>query len=91
VSRVVVARRDAERASSRAHAADPYTFVGMRYLVDGMNVIGTRPDSWWKDRDAAMLRLVRALERWAAEDGEDVTVLGDVLHQPPARARLPAG
>ena len=21
-----------------------------------MNVIGTRPDAWWKDRDAAMLR-----------------------------------
>ena len=27
----------------------------MRWFVDGMNVIGTRPDGWWRDRDAAML------------------------------------
>ena len=26
----------------------------MRWLVDGMNVIGSRPDGWWKDRDSAM-------------------------------------
>ena len=45
----------------------------MRWIVDGMNVIGTRPDAWWKDRDAAMLKLVDMLERWAASDGEDVT------------------
>jgi hypothetical protein len=44
----------------------------MRWLVDGMNVIGTRPDGWWRDRDAAMLRLVDLLERWAAAEGEDV-------------------
>jgi predicted RNA-binding protein with PIN domain len=47
----------------------------MRWFVDGMNVIGTRPDGWWRDRDAAMLRLVDLLERWAAAEGEDVTVV----------------
>ena len=52
----------------------------MRWLVDGMNVIGTRPDGWWQDRHAAMVRLVDLLERWAADDGEDVTV---VFEQPP--------
>lgn len=52
----------------------------MRWLVDGMNVIGTRPDAWWKDRHAAMVRLVDMLERWAAASGEDVTV---VFEQPP--------
>jgi predicted RNA-binding protein with PIN domain len=52
----------------------------MRWLVDGMNVIGTRPDAWWKDRHASMVRLVDLLERWAAECGEDVTV---VFEQPP--------
>ncbi len=52
----------------------------MRWLVDGMNVIGTRPDGWWKDRDRAMLRLVDLLERWAAAEGEDVTV---VFERPP--------
>ncbi|MGE5857760.1 MAG: RNA-binding protein, partial [Solirubrobacterales bacterium] len=38
----------------------------MRWLVDAMNVIGSRPDGWWKDRHAAMLRLVDQLERWVA-------------------------
>ena len=47
----------------------------MRWYVDGMNVIGTRPDGWWRDRDAAMLRLVDLLERWAAAEGEDVMVV----------------
>jgi hypothetical protein len=31
-----------------------------------MNVIGTRPDAWWKDRHAAMVRLVHLLESWVA-------------------------
>ena len=47
----------------------------MRLLVDGMNVIGTRPDGWWRDRDAAMARLVDRLERWSAASGDDVTVV----------------
>ena len=55
--------------------------VDTRWFVDGMNVIGTRPDGWWKDRDAAMLRLVDQLERWAAATGEDVTV---VFERPPS-------
>jgi predicted RNA-binding protein with PIN domain len=46
-----------------------------------MNVIGTRPDAWWRDRHAAMVRLVDMLERWAAVDGEEVTV---VFEQPPS-------
>jgi hypothetical protein len=45
-----------------------------------MNVIGTRPDAWWKDRHGAMVRLVDLLERWVAADGEDVVV---VFEQPP--------
>ncbi|MGO9902065.1 MAG: NYN domain-containing protein [Solirubrobacteraceae bacterium] len=60
----------------------------MRWLVDGMNVIGTRPDAWWKDRDAAMLRLVDALERWAAEEGEDVVVVFERQPSPPIRSTV---
>ncbi len=60
----------------------------MRWLVDGMNVIGTRPDAWWKDRDAAMLRLVRALEQWAAQDAEDVTVVFERAPAPPIRSTV---
>ncbi len=52
----------------------------VRWLIDGMNVIGSRPDGWWRDRHAAMVRLVDALERWAAAEGDDVTV---VFEQPP--------
>ncbi|MBV9003244.1 MAG: NYN domain-containing protein [Solirubrobacterales bacterium] len=60
----------------------------MRWLVDGMNVIGSRPDGWWKDRDGAMLRLVDLLERWAAEDGEDVTVVFERPPSPPIRSTV---
>jgi len=60
----------------------------MRWLIDGMNVIGTRPDAWWKDRDAAMLRLVDRLERWAAAEGEDVTVVFDRPPSPPIRSSV---
>ncbi len=60
----------------------------MRWIVDGMNVIGTRPDQWWRDRDAAMLRLVDQLERWAAAEGEDVTVVFERAPSPPIRSSV---
>ena len=49
----------------------------MQWLVDGMNLIGSRPDRWWNDRDRAMRRLVEELDRYAAATGEDVTVVFD--------------
>ena len=55
----------------------------MRWLIDGMNVIGSRPDGWWKDRDAAMARLVGELELWAEDHDDDVTV---VFERPPRPA-----
>jgi predicted RNA-binding protein with PIN domain len=60
----------------------------VRWLVDGMNVIGTRPDGWWKDRDAAMFRLVDILERWAAAEGEDVIVVFERAPSPPIRSTV---
>lgn len=60
----------------------------MRWLVDGMNVIGTRPDQWWKDRHAAMVRLVDTLERWVAVSGEDVTVVFEQPPRPPIRSTV---
>ena len=60
----------------------------MRWYVDGMNVIGTRPDGWWRDRDAAMLRLVRSLENWAAAEGEDVVVVFERPARPPIRSSV---
>lgn len=60
----------------------------MRWLVDGMNVIGTRPDKWWRDRDGAMLKLVDTLERWAAAEGEDVVVVFERPPSPPIRSTV---
>ena len=40
-----------------------------------MNVIGSRPDGWWRDRPRAMRRLVEALER--VDDFDPVVVVLD--------------
>ncbi|MCV7317481.1 NYN domain-containing protein [Mycolicibacillus parakoreensis] len=55
----------------------------MRWLIDGMNVIGSRPDGWWKDRQAAMVRLVADLQRWAQTDNQQVTVVFEKPPTPP--------
>jgi predicted RNA-binding protein with PIN domain len=60
----------------------------MRWLVDGMNVIGTKPDGWWEDRHGAMVRLVDMLERWAAYGGEDVTVVFEQPPRPPIKSTV---
>jgi len=48
-----------------------------RWLVDAMNVIGSRPDGWWRDRDAAKRALVDQLASWLRATGEAVTVVFD--------------
>jgi predicted RNA-binding protein with PIN domain len=62
-----------------------------RWLVDGMNVIGSRPDGWWRDRKRAVVNLVDDLEAWAAPEGDPVTVVFD--GDPPAELveRDPSG
>jgi len=46
-------------------------------IVDGMNVIGSRPDGWWRDRDGAVRRLVARLQaHWQSTD-DDVAVVLD--------------
>ena len=42
-----------------------------------MNVVGSRPDGWWRDRRGAMRRLVERLERYAESTGYDVMVVFD--------------
>ena len=46
-------------------------------LVDGMNVIGARPDGWWKDRTAAMRLMAWELRAYAEDTGEELTVVFD--------------
>jgi predicted RNA-binding protein with PIN domain len=60
----------------------------MRWIVDGMNVIGSRPDGWWRDRDAAMANLVDLLERFAADTGDDVTVVFERKPRPPLKSTV---
>jgi len=46
-------------------------------IVDGNNVLGSRPDGWWRDRAAATRRLVEQIAAWAAAAERDVTVVFD--------------
>ncbi|KLO31972.1 NYN domain-containing protein [Mycobacterium haemophilum] len=62
----------------------------MRWIVDAMNVIGTRPDGWWKDRRGAMVGLVDKLERWVSVEGNDVTVVFERPPSPPIRSSMVA-
>jgi uncharacterized protein YaiI (UPF0178 family) len=49
----------------------------VRWVVDASNVIGSRPDGWWRDRAGATRRLIANLEALAAETGEFVTLVLD--------------
>jgi predicted RNA-binding protein with PIN domain len=49
----------------------------MRWLVDGMNVVGSRPDGWWRDRRGAMRALIERLEGLAESTGDELTVVFD--------------
>lgn len=44
---------------------------GVALLVDGMNVIGSRPDGWWRDRARARRALVTAVAAAVAEDEDE--------------------
>ena len=48
-----------------------------RWIVDGMNVIGSRPDRWWNDPDAAVRRSIDELDGFAQATGDDLTVVYD--------------
>ena len=46
-------------------------------VVDGMNVIGSRPDGGWRDRDGAVRRLRGRLASLARADDETVVLVLD--------------
>jgi uncharacterized protein YaiI (UPF0178 family) len=62
--------------------------VTERWIVDAMNVIGTRPDGWWKDRRGAIVRLVDQLERWAQTHDIPVTVVLERPMSPPIESSV---
>jgi len=54
------------------------------WVVDASNVIGSRPDGWWRDRAGATRRLVVQLDRFAEAAGEPVVVVLDAGQPPDA-------
>lgn len=49
----------------------------MRVIVDGMNVIGSRPTRWWRDRPGAMRELTAQLISHAERTGDSIVVVFD--------------
>ena len=49
----------------------------MRWIIDGNNVLGSRPDGWWRDRTGAQVRLVEEIGRWHGAVGGSVAVVLD--------------
>jgi predicted RNA-binding protein with PIN domain len=48
-----------------------------RVIVDGNNVIGSRPDGWWRDRQGAARRLIAALQALTRRTGDRISVVLD--------------
>ena len=48
-----------------------------RWIIDAMNVIGSRPDGWWKDRKSAMRNFARQVDEHAKSTARDITVVFD--------------
>jgi predicted RNA-binding protein with PIN domain len=59
---------------------------GRTVVVDGNNVIGSVADGWWRDRPAAVRRLLARLQCHARRTGDTVILVLDV-----PQADLPAG
>ncbi len=51
--------------------------VQRRVFVDGNNVMGSRPDGWWRDRTEAARRLIAEITPLALHDGGGWTIVFD--------------
>lgn len=49
----------------------------MRWVIDGNNVFGSRPDGWWNDRLAAQRRFTQRVAEWCRTHDDDVTLVFD--------------
>lgn len=55
-------------------------------IVDGYNVVGSVPDGWWRDRPAAVRRLLARLVCFRRQSPAEVVLVLDVVQRD-----LPAG
>ncbi len=62
--------------------------TGSVLIIDAMNVIGSRPDGWWRDREGAMRRFVAEVQAWAED--EVIVVLDSRAGRPPRPLRDPS-
>lgn len=53
-----------------------------RWIVDGNNVMGSRPDGWWNDRPAAMARLGQEIAEWSRTHEDRVLLVFDGRRRP---------
>jgi predicted RNA-binding protein with PIN domain len=83
-SQCVIMVLDARRHRHRAARRKPT--LAQHIVVDGMNVVGSRPNGWWRDRDAAATTLALRLRQLAEATGLAVTLVLDG----PARPSLMA-
>jgi nicotinic acid mononucleotide adenylyltransferase/predicted RNA-binding protein with PIN domain len=67
-------------SSTRARAGEHHLVAPearRRLIVDGNNVVGSRPDGWWRDLEGAARRLVSDLQARAVETGDQIAVVLD--------------
>lgn len=49
----------------------------MRWIIDGNNVMGSRPDGWWNDRPKAQRKLAQRMARWCRTHPDQVSLIFD--------------
>jgi hypothetical protein len=48
----------------------------VHWFIDAANVIGSRPDGWWRDREGAARRFVGEVREWASDESTVVLDAG---------------
>lgn len=51
--------------------------MATRWLIDGNNVFGSRPDGWWNDPRAAATRLTQRVAEWCRGHDDEVVLVFD--------------
>ncbi len=75
----------ADVSSTRARSGEHHLIPGdtrRTVLVDGNNVMGSRPDGWWRDRPGAQRRLSGELSALAKRTGDRIIVVFDGRPRP---------
>jgi len=67
-------------SSTRARAGEYHLIAPgarRRIIVDGNNVMGSRPDGWWRDRSGAARRLVGEVQKLASRGHDQLAIVLD--------------